>query len=108
MKKQKQSDNVYDANGIEFNRISRWRSLESKVCVGWDWFKYKYMDNDPEDKNVDPSNRDSNKGIVSNRYRSYNQLLGSIKELNQRSYGLVEFFDHLPRRAATANSGEGD
>jgi hypothetical protein len=79
--------------------------LESKVCVGWDWFKY--MDNDPEDKSVDPSNRDSNKGIVSNRYQPYEQLLGSIKELNQRSYGLVEFFDHLPRRVVTANPGVG-
>ena len=43
--------------------------LESKLCVGWDWFKY--MDNDPEDLSTDPSNRDSNKGMVTIRYQPY-------------------------------------
>ncbi len=37
--------------------------LEHPGCVGWHWFKY--IDNDPEEKGIDPSNVDSNKGVVS-------------------------------------------
>lgn len=65
--------------------------LESKVCIGWDWFKY--MDNDPADTGADPSNRDSNKGILSNRYEPYDPLLEAMKRLNERTYSLVEYFD---------------
>jgi hypothetical protein len=65
--------------------------LESKHCVGWHWFKY--ADNDPADLQTDPSNRDSNKGIVSNRYEPYQALLGAMKRINERSHALVDFFD---------------
>jgi len=67
--------------------------LQSKVCVGWHWFKY--IDNDPADTRADPSNRDSNKGILSNRYESYTPLLDSMKRINQRAYGLMQCFDKL-------------
>jgi hypothetical protein len=69
--------------------------LESRVCVGWHWFKY--MDNDPDDQRADPSNRDSNKGIVSNRYEPYAPLLAAMRELNQRAYRLTDFFDGASR-----------
>ena len=65
--------------------------LESKGCVGWHWFKY--IDNDPEDTKADPSNRDSNKGIVSNRYEPYPDLLAAMKRINERTYRLIEHFD---------------
>jgi hypothetical protein len=65
--------------------------LESKVCIGWDWFKY--ADNDPEDTGADPSNRDSNKGILNNRYEPYNPLLDAMKQINERTFSLVEYFD---------------
>jgi hypothetical protein len=65
--------------------------LESRVCVGWDWFKY--IDNDPAATGVDPSNVDSNKGIVSNRYQPYEPMLGTMKELNDRILAIVEHFD---------------
>jgi hypothetical protein len=65
--------------------------LESKNCVGWHWFKY--MDNDPANLKTDPSNRDSNKGIVTFRYEPYPPLLDAMKQLNQRVYSLVEYFD---------------
>lgn len=65
--------------------------LESPVCVGWHWFKY--IDNDPEDRRADPSNHDSNKGIVSNRYEPYRPLLESMKRINERAYGLVDYFN---------------
>jgi len=65
--------------------------LESKVCVGFHWFKYQ--DNDPEDKYADPSNTDANKGIVNTTYDSYTPLLSKMKEINTNVYSLIDFFD---------------
>jgi len=64
--------------------------LKEPGCVGWQWFRYS--DNDPDDKGVDPSNRDSNKGIVSNRYQPYTPLLDSMRRINQRIYSLADYF----------------
>ena len=50
-------------------------------------------DNDPDDKTVDPSNRDSNKGIVSNRYAPFTELLDSMKSINGRIYGIADYYD---------------
>lgn len=76
--------------------------LESKVCVGWHWFRYS--DNDPEEKNTDPSNHDSNKGIVNNRYEPYAPLLSAMKPLNERLYSLVEHFDNAEATRADKRS----
>jgi hypothetical protein len=65
--------------------------MENRGCVGWHWFKY--IDNDPADQKADPSNRDSNKGIVSNRYEPYADLAGAMRRLNERAYRLIEHFD---------------
>jgi len=65
--------------------------LESKNCVGWHYFKYQ--DNDPEAKGVDPSNVDANKGIVSNRYVPWTPMLEKMKEMNTQVYNLIEYFD---------------
>lgn len=65
--------------------------LESKVCVGFHWFKYQ--DNDPENKNVDPSNTDANKGIVNINYEPYTSLITKMKEVNTNIYSLIDFFD---------------
>jgi hypothetical protein len=65
--------------------------LESKSCVGWHWFKY--MDNDPADLSTDPSNRDSNKGIVTIRYEEYRPLLDRMKTLNRDVYRIIQYFD---------------
>ena len=65
--------------------------IETKVCVGWHWFKY--MDNDPESKTADPSNLDSNKGIVRTSYQPYTPLLDAMAELNAVVYPLVHYFD---------------
>jgi hypothetical protein len=59
--------------------------------VGWHWFKY--IDNDPADTKADPSNRDSNKGIVSNRYQPYQPLLDAMREVNLRAHGIIRHFD---------------
>jgi hypothetical protein len=66
--------------------------LESGNCVGWHWFKYQ--DNDPTNKKVDPSNTDANKGILNNMYKEYIGLTEKIKEINQQTYRLTDFFDN--------------
>jgi hypothetical protein len=76
--------------------------LESQVCVGWHWFKY--ADNDPADAKADPSNTDSNKGIVSNRYEPYAPLVTSMERINTRVYALAEYFDAKPRPAGAPPS----
>lgn len=66
--------------------------LQSRCCVGWHWFKY--MDNDPEDERADPSNRDSNKGLVRWNFEPYNPPLDQMKQLNERTFRLIEYFDN--------------
>lgn len=68
--------------------------LESRHCVGWHW--HRYADNDPDDKKVDPSNRDSNKGIVSARYEPWQPLLAEMKPFNERVYGIIDVLDTAP------------
>lgn len=70
--------------------------LECGNCVGWHWFKYQ--DNDPTAKNVDPSNIDSNKGIVDNDYTPYADLLTAMKEINTQTFDLIEYFDRRSPR----------
>lgn len=65
--------------------------LESKSCVGWHYFKYQ--DNDPTAKGVDPSNVDANKGIVNNDYEVWTPLMEKMKELNHQVYDLIQYFD---------------
>ena len=65
--------------------------LQTRNCVGWHW--HRYADNDPDDKNVDPSNRDSNKGIVSSRYVPWSPVIEEMTALNQRVYGIADRFD---------------
>jgi hypothetical protein len=65
--------------------------LQSKSCIGWNWFKY--ADNDPNDKSADPSNQDSNKGIVNAHFKPYQPLLNAMKDLNARAYSLADYFN---------------
>jgi hypothetical protein len=80
--------------------------LESRVCVGWHWFRY--ADNDPEERGAVASNLDSNKGIVTNRYEPYHELLDAMSELNHRTFGLIHHFDRgLPRPAEDRKGNPG-
>jgi hypothetical protein len=65
--------------------------LQSPNCVGWHWFKYQ--DNDPAAKGVDPSNIDSNKGVVNTEYLWYMPLVEKMKQVNEQVYTLIDFFD---------------
>ncbi len=78
--------------------------LECPGCVGWFWFKY--IDNDPDDTQVDPSNRDSNKGIVSNRYEPYTPLIEKMTELNRCAYGLADYFSSQPVKPKSTKSAD--
>lgn len=61
--------------------------LADAGCVGWQWFKY--ADNDPANLKVDPSNRDANKGVVTNRYEPYAELAASMRRINERVYRIA-------------------
>lgn len=65
--------------------------IESKNCIGWHYFKYQ--DNDPDAKGVDPSNTDANKGIVNNYYEVWQPMMEKMKELNSQVYNLIGYFD---------------
>lgn len=65
--------------------------LESRACIGWHYFKYQ--DNDLDNKNVDPSNTDSNKGVVTAYYDQYGGFLALMRELNLNVYGLIDWMD---------------
>lgn len=65
--------------------------LQNNNCVGWHWFKYQ--DNDPNDPSADPSNKDSNKGLVNTFYEVYQPLADKMNQLNQNVYQLIKFID---------------
>ena len=69
--------------------------LESKNCVGWHYFKYQ--DNDPTAKGVDPSNIDANKGIVTNEYTVWTPMLEKMKDINTSVYNLINYFDAIKK-----------
>ena len=64
--------------------------LQNRNCVGWHWFKY--MDNDPANPG-DPSNTDSNKGILDINYQPYQPMLDVMKATNDRIYRVANYFD---------------
>jgi hypothetical protein len=64
--------------------------LSLNNCVGWHWFKYQ--DNDPEDKLADPSNNDSNKGMVNTKYVVYKELTNKMKQLNDHIFSIIEYY----------------
>lgn len=53
--------------------------LKHPNCVGWHW--HRYMDNDPAG-GQDPSNVDSNKGILTIKYALYIELLSEMAAMN--------------------------
>lgn len=82
--------------------------LECGDCVGWFW--HRYADNDPLDRKADPSNRDSNKGMVSATYEPWAPLVAEMTGLNRRVHGLVIALDagRGPAVVATATEAGDD
>lgn len=78
-----------EERGYFFQNFTR-ELIRSRTCVGWHWFTY--MDNDPENMNTDPSNRDSNKGIVKWNFEYYDPLIRSMEEFNYNVYQLTRFY----------------
>ena len=44
-------------------------------------------------RKADPSNLDSNKGLIDNEYNLYKPLADAMKELNINAYRLADWFD---------------
>jgi hypothetical protein len=65
--------------------------MECGGCVGFDWFKY--WDNDPTDLDVDPSNRNANKGIYTTAFQPYTALTDRMSQVNRLMYTLADHFD---------------
>jgi hypothetical protein len=78
--------------------------LESGNSIGWNWFRYQ--DNDPTDPHADPSNADSNKGIVSATYAPWQPLLDRMHQLNQLAYALTDYFDARKKSGAAPVSNQ--
>ncbi len=70
--------------------------LESRVVIGWQWFRYQDAGEGTLRSLADCN---SNKGIVDAHMRPYTTLLDAMAELNRNAYGLIDYFD---RRAAAA------
>ncbi len=73
--------------GLFYHNISL-SILKHRGCVGWHWFRY--IDNNETDTAPDPTNANSNKGIVNINYQPYTALTDLMKLLNQRAYRLRE------------------
>ena len=69
--------------------------IKGGACVGWHWFKYG--DNDPTDPLNDPSNRDSNKGLVTWDFKRYEPLVDRMREINNCTYNLSRFHEKFSR-----------
>ncbi len=65
--------------------------IESKIFVGWQWFKY--MDNDPAYPDNHFSNVNANKGIITREYKTWDTFLSHMKEMNINTYSLIGYFD---------------
>ncbi len=66
------------------------RMLESRNCVGWEWFQY--MDNDPTLDTPDASSIDGNKGIVSSELVEYPALNDAMTQVNGKIYEFANYF----------------
>jgi hypothetical protein len=80
--------------------------LRSKGCVGWNWFRYQ--DNDPEDPTTDPSNRDSNKGLVNITYDPYADLMDLCKITNDNVYSFLDYLKTIEAEEQLAIAPEKD
>ncbi|MEM6551214.1 MAG: hypothetical protein AAF750_03715 [Planctomycetota bacterium] len=67
--------------------------IESRCCVGWQWFKH--LDNDPTDPDAEPSSLNSNKGVVTASYEPYADLFSAMGVLHTQAYALCDYFDRV-------------
>ena len=67
--------------------------MESKAFIGWHWFRY--VDNPGrEDKQFDEgADTNANKGIYTNKYEPWPEILSQMKMVNKNVYSLADYFD---------------
>jgi hypothetical protein len=63
--------------------------LESKSCIGWFWHTYRDTKDLP---------KGSNKGFLSVRYESFDELVEMAKAINNQVYPLTSYFDGRSRK----------
>ncbi len=66
-------------------------ALESRVCVGWSWFRYEDLGDSPPTPNKADYN--NNKGNVDSHFKPYGDLLRGMAEVNRLRYALIDYFD---------------
>ncbi|MBE7046429.1 MAG: DNRLRE domain-containing protein [Ruminococcaceae bacterium] len=66
--------------------------LESKAFVGWQWFRY--IDNPGDDKYDEGADTNANKGVYTNYYEPWEELLSQMKYTNENTYSLIDYFDN--------------
>ncbi|MBE7046428.1 MAG: DNRLRE domain-containing protein [Ruminococcaceae bacterium] len=66
--------------------------LESRAFVGWHWFRY--IDNPGDDKYDEGADTNANKGIYTNFYTPWTELLSQMKLINENAYSLIDYFDN--------------
>ena len=65
--------------------------LESKAFIGWHWFRY--VDNPGDDKFDEGADTNANKGLYTNFYTPWEELLSQMKMINNNIYALCDYFD---------------
>ncbi len=66
--------------------------LESKAFVGWHWFRY--VDNPGDNKLDEGADTNANKGLYTNFYEPWEELLSQMKMINNNLYSLADYFDN--------------
>ena len=64
--------------------------LESRVVIGWQWFRYEDVGENPTDaKKIYVTN----KGVVDAQFKPYSVLLDAMATVNRLRYVLCDRFD---------------
>jgi FecR protein len=66
--------------------------LESRVVIGWQWFRFEDVGEGPFRTMADYN---SNKGIVSPAFVPHEALLKAMAEVNRARYTICDYFDRL-------------
>jgi hypothetical protein len=84
--------NTQEDRGVHYQNFLM-SFMENKNCIGIHWFRYQ--DNDPKDNTADPSNLDSNKGLVNTNYEFYTPLIIAMSQINNSKYRLIKHLDNI-------------
>ena len=64
--------------------------LESRVVIGWQWYRYEDVGEGPFHSLAD---YDSNKGLIDPQFRPHRTLIEGMRDLNRLRYAIIDYFD---------------